>query len=487
MKLELAKNTIYLILMTCLIVFSSSVQGKPVIESSIAVNSYISHGAIDVDGNTQFKSTATAEGWDLSGTRDGSSFAPFVISGYNITLTGTSLIKIHNTDLYFEIQGNILNGQLFSGIGIDFSNTSNVVIADNIIQGYSNAGIYSEASSNYLIINNTIMNTGYGIHFSSVNGVNVTQNDISHSSNYGIFVYGGNSDTYTFNTVTDSDSGGISLSSSSQNLVYENTVSVGGDGISVNNGHLNVIKNNHLSGLTYTGVHIQYTSNQNEVVNNTITAITHYGILIEGTSNTLDLGNNIHNNTIMSVENGMYIRYANLTLIYYNLFDNMTKDGILFQQAYNSTIQFNIIKNADALAIDFDDASYYNSVFRNQFIDNNAQGSSQASDKGPGNVFQYNYWNDWTSPDVNNDGVVDVPYQISTSAVNQADPFPIVSPDNMNVIAQPLPSTSSSGSTTTRSSTTASQNSSNTTTPYPIFGLFFGWIAIIMILKKKKY
>jgi hypothetical protein len=52
----------------------------------------------------------------------------------------------------------------------------------------------------------------------------------------------------------------------------------------------------------------------------------------------------------------------------------------------------------------------------------------QATDDGTMNVFDGNYWNDWTSPDANNDSIVDLPYEIDGDA-NGNDPYPIAVPD----------------------------------------------------------
>jgi hypothetical protein len=67
----------------------------------------------------------------------------------------------------------------------------------------------------------------------------------------------------------------------------------------------------------------------------------------------------------------------------------------------------------------------------NDFIDNNLGETSQAYDAGLNNIFNSNYWNDWTSPDGNNDRFVDNPYNIDGSVSNQ-DPTPLVTPITTN-------------------------------------------------------
>ncbi len=52
----------------------------------------------------------------------------------------------------------------------------------------------------------------------------------------------------------------------------------------------------------------------------------------------------------------------------------------------------------------------------------------QASNDGTLNVIDGNYWNDWTSPDANNDSIVDIPYEIAGDASN-SDDHPMAIPD----------------------------------------------------------
>jgi nitrous oxidase accessory protein NosD len=72
-------------------------------------------------------------------------------------------------------------------------------------------------------------------------------------------------------------------------------------------------------------------------------------------------------------------------------------------------------------------SSSNNSVSWNRFLGNNPNGTSQAYDEGLNNTFRYNYWDDWISPDVDDDGIVDVPYSIDGAAGNQ-DQFPLSTP-----------------------------------------------------------
>lgn len=68
-----------------------------------------------------------------------------------------------------------------------------------------------------------------------------------------------------------------------------------------------------------------------------------------------------------------------------------------------------------------------NTITQNNFINNNG-GFKQAFDNGSDNVWngdvEGNYWSEWTSPDSDNDGIVDIPYNISGFA-NAIDNHPL--------------------------------------------------------------
>jgi parallel beta-helix repeat protein len=92
--------------------------------------------------------------------------------------------------------------------------------------------------------------------------------------------------------------------------------------------------------------------------------------------------------------------------------------GIILDDSYNNIVSFNVFQDNNRFGIWIDGNSGENSVLFNDFIGNNP-GDSQALDDGPSNLFRSNYWDDWTSPDLNHDGVVDNPYPIDGSANNQ--------------------------------------------------------------------
>ena len=65
-----------------------------------------------------------------------------------------------------------------------------------------------------------------------------------------------------------------------------------------------------------------------------------------------------------------------------------------------------------------------NEITWNDFVENNPVGHSQAYNDGSNNIFSFNYWDEWNSPDANTDGIVDFPYSIDGD-LNASDPYPL--------------------------------------------------------------
>jgi nitrous oxidase accessory protein NosD len=72
-------------------------------------------------------------------------------------------------------------------------------------------------------------------------------------------------------------------------------------------------------------------------------------------------------------------------------------------------------------------SSSNNTISSNDFLTNRMGSGSQACDNNMDNIFTNNYWNDWTEPDNDHDGIVDEPYKIDGSVKNQ-DAYPLAAP-----------------------------------------------------------
>jgi parallel beta-helix repeat protein len=151
------------------------------------------------------------------------------------------------------------------------------------------------------------------------------------------------------------------------------------------------------------------------------------GIWVTGNNNV------VANNSVQDAggSGGIWIRNSVNTTISKNfLYKNW--EGITLENSNDSTISSNnIIENG--YGVHLDPYSAHNLVSLNIFRMNIAEGIPQAVDYGINNIFTQNYWHEWTSPDVNEDGFVDNSYSLDGLA-NNVDSLPLVSTDQISIL-----------------------------------------------------
>jgi hypothetical protein len=154
------------------------------------------------------------------------------------------------------------------------------------------------------------------------------------------------------------------------------------------------------------------------------------------------------NNTIRRNEYGMRMQIGGNNLIHDNLYEENTLTALGLNWAYpNTRSELNMIYNNrfinnSGYALTISEYSTNVAVYNNQFIGNN-NGSCQAFDNGVSTIWTHNgggnYWDEWTGPDADGDGIVDVPYTINLT-FNSIDTHPLVEPRD-----QPFPDRNFSG------------------------------------------
>ena len=133
----------------------------------------------------------------------------------------------------------------------------------------------------------------------------------------------------------------------------------------------------------------------------------------------------ISNNSFQYNFDGIRVYYSNSTTISHNNIENNDQYGLfLYSSSYYNTITNNRIRSNVLHGIYIENADD-NDVKWNNFIDNNGGGASQAYDDSQNNLFGSNHWSSHISPDNDNDGIVDIPYNIEGSASNY-DQLPYV-------------------------------------------------------------
>jgi parallel beta-helix repeat protein len=207
----------------------------------------------------------------------------------------------------------------------------------------------------------------------------------------------------------------------------------------------NIIKNANGGNNERGGIHLSSGSNNNIILNNSIYNV-EFPYDIIGSNNSIisnTLFNNVNaiwvngsdniiaNNSIQDADGGpgIIIRDSSNTRIFNNFLYN-NHQGIIFENSDDNLITYNSIIDSGygvSLILNSDN----NLVSLNTFY-RNVQGSiSQAYDNGKNNIFSQNFWNDWVSPDMDENGFVDSPYMID-GPVNNSDPFPLISIDQIN-------------------------------------------------------
>lgn len=148
------------------------------------------------------------------------------------------------------------------------------------------------------------------------------------------------------------------------------------------------------------GVHSYGTSQSNSFFDNVFEDIGDAGMLLEGTG----MNNISYNDFSLNAVRGAAV----------------TSDDNLFGN--------NIFAENNGYGVEILGGAEGNSVITNAFISNGIftgnYSGSQALDNGVNTEFQDNSWDDWLTPDDDEDGIVDVPYDIDGNANNQ-DPVPV--------------------------------------------------------------
>ncbi|MFX1515608.1 MAG: nitrous oxide reductase family maturation protein NosD [Promethearchaeota archaeon] len=331
---------------------------------------YTDHDPIYIDGDKNFRNIARAEKWIGAGIQS----SPYIIDRLRIIgPRHSNLIEIRNTDSYFFISNCILSG--------------------------GNGGIYLSNVENGIISYMNVSNNFYGIFLNHSTNNIIFKSMFTRNSMEGIFFDNSKNNLIFNNTVTENlwtgielwDSGGSNLTG---NIVTNNL----GSGIIFGRSGSCVVSSNNISDNKYTGIRL------------------------------LDLERSIISDNFVSNNslNGVSLGNASRTQIFNNCVTRNKWFGIRLYESDSNVFSNNTFSWNYRYGILFETSCTANKVIQNDFIRNYAEGSSQAFDDGKNNEFTSNYWDEWTNPDTNADGFVDLSYKIDGNAGNR-DPHPVVS------------------------------------------------------------
>lgn len=283
-----------------------------------------------------------------------------------LTQNVSETIQVENT---VTLDGNgktLIGSGTGNGIYIP-QNTYNVTIKNIKVTNFS-YGVYASSVRNLTISNSSFYNNPMGIDLHCVDYPNITNNVIS--------------------TDNVSSSTGISLDGVNYGTINHNSIT---------------LKSNFRSS---NGIYLYYSRN-----------------------------NNIFDNSIETEQYGIFIFNGN----FYNVFSHNilrnNSSGIRAESSYggytsgNNDITENLfINNRIGLLVAYNS---YTRIWANNFINNSSYQAYIATPTSYGNIFYLplpkggNYWNNWITPDKNNDGWVDSPYAVPN---NHFDNYPRTKP-----------------------------------------------------------
>lgn len=236
---------------------------------------------------------------------------------------------------------------------------------------------------------------------------------------------------------------GIFLSNCVNSTLENNICSKNDRGISLYHTSDNALTNNTCNSNLHYGILLDSLCSNNKLTNNDCTSNGLGGIDLWSASNNI-----LINNNCSDCLDGMELLSSsnNNTLISNNCSSNSYEGILLSWAGNNNDLSDNLVSDNAGYGVDMEHVqvsygSFYESenfVWNNTFIGNNGATRTydashvQACDNGTNNSWNStagygNYWSDWTTPDANQNGIVDQPYNIAGDG-GAKDYYPLTTP-----------------------------------------------------------
>ncbi|MFX0205564.1 MAG: nitrous oxide reductase family maturation protein NosD, partial [Candidatus Hodarchaeota archaeon] len=324
--------------------------------------------------------------------------------------------------------------------GIGLINSTNNMVSSNTAYENELSGIFlNDFANDNEISENTLYDNRWGIYVRLSSGCTISDNHVSYNTGMGlILTRSGNN--YVIDNVFQNDGiylFGLTLEQCIQSEVTGNSVNgkpivfrqnIQGERIPSGAGQVFLVNCSEIevSGQTFSDAHIGLFATF--CTNLQIQSNRFYNNLAEGfwlwnTTDVTVFNNTIFNNGYDGI--GIY-NCTSIEILYNNITSNLNHGIYVGYSSDNCTIAYNEFNSNNFYGVFVENADL-TQVIWNFFFDNNLGGTSQAFDEGSETKILKNHWNEWTSPDIDGDGIVDVPYSIDGILANE-DPFPIVTP-----------------------------------------------------------
>jgi len=297
------------------------------------------------------------------------------------------------------------------------------IVAASLNLSSSTAGVLAGFSNHISVLGCNLSENQVGVEYSHTNDGEILSNEVRDCVSEGVRLRGCTGNTVEDNTILRCDIGiGIyeGLSPSTGNEVFGNNASENVFGVVVRGSSETLIEHNTLESSLACGVKV-VASDRVVAVNNTCNASGDIAIDIWCST-----GCTVQNNTCCLNGRGMYLR-----------------------SSLDCNISGNILYGSSEYGVCLDYACSGNRVWDNVLAYNNGSTAvydplrCQACDDGVGNWWNSsdaphgrgNYWHDWTTPDLDMDGYVDMPYNVS-GAAGAKDLYPVA---DTSVPIEPIP------------------------------------------------
>ncbi len=296
--------------------------------------------------------------------------SPITIAADNVTIKNFTLRNSGSTQtcagLIVNSDGNLIENMIITNNahGLRFEYSRDSTLLSNNIENCEESGIFISESSNLRIYENNIRNSFFGI-------------DVNKGA---IF-----NDIYA-NSIQQMRRG-ISLTSSSQNLIYWNIISDSIYGIYLENAISNEIFNENLISNNEYGIYI-LDSFDNDIYDENLIIDNNVGIQLEKS-----FDNDINENIIEHNDYGLFLTESDQNDMYWNQIIENHK-GIFIEKSQKNEIYLNnILGNyQNGLVLEL---SKNTKVFYNNFIENYISAFFNL-ELFSINVWKNNYWDDWS-------------------------------------------------------------------------------------------
>lgn len=217
----------------------------------------------------------------------------------------------------------------------------------------------------------------------------------------------------------NSASTGICLLFVDHGTIINNTIEhVRGNGIRVDRSHNNTIRDN----VVYANIQNCFlvSSNNNSITGNVFFNSTNSSLVIQDShQNHLSQNSFYHNHG-----DGLQLNRSSDSRITHNFVYENISLGISLVESSDNQFLSNYLLNNTLQGIGIDGSSQNNTLRTNTFRGNHGS-THQAQDNGSNNLFLYNHWDEWNSPDTDSNNQVDSSYSIGGTS-GQEDLYPLV-------------------------------------------------------------